>query len=259
MEPSTTMAYGFVGTGEITAAIVEGLSAGTTAPAVFLSPRNPWIARELADRFPNVQVCGSNDDVLAQATTIVLAVRPQIANEVLPELTFRPDHVVISAIAGIRLTRLRALTAPAEQLVRSIPLPQAAQGRSLTAIYPDHPTARALFERVGDVVVPSDEAALETFSAATATFAAHLDYLTTIANWMVEHGVEHDAAMAYTKHIFVQLGNSMAQHTGSLADLAVKHQTPGGINEQFLADLTDRGMPDHVRGALDGILARLRQ
>lgn len=33
--------------------------------------------------------------------------------------------------------------------------------------------------------------------------------------------------------------------------------TPGGINEQFLADLRDDGVPDVVRRALDRILDRL--
>lgn len=256
---STPPAYGFVGTGEITAAIVEGLSAGDAPPAVFLSPRNHRIAHELADRFSNAQVCDSNQDVLDQATSIVLAIRPQITGDVLPELAFRPDHVVISAVAGVRLAQLSAWTAPAGHVVRSIPLPQAARGRSLTAMYPDHPLARDLYERVGDVLVPDDEATLEVFSAATATFAAYLDYLATIADWLASQGVERVAATAYTKHIFALLGESLAQHTGSLTDLAAKYQTPGGLNEQFLADLTRDGLSTHVRDALDRILARVRQ
>jgi pyrroline-5-carboxylate reductase len=255
----SSSAYGFVGTGEITAAIVAGLSAGAAPPAVFLSPRNRRVADGLADRFPHVRVCGSNQEVLARAGSIVLAIRPQLAPDVLPELEWRPGHVVISAIAGVRLARLRAWTAPAADVVRSIPLPQAARGRSLTVMYPDHPAAWGLFERVGGVLVPDDEPALEAFSATTATFAAHLDYLATIASWLTDQGVGHDAATAYLKHIFADVGQSLAEHTGSLAELAAKHQTPGGTNEQFLGDLTRDGMPGHVRAALDHVLARLRR
>ena len=44
-------AYGFVGAGAITAAIVEGLHAGSAnPPAVFLSPRGRSVGRELAGR-----------------------------------------------------------------------------------------------------------------------------------------------------------------------------------------------------------------
>lgn len=252
--------FGFVGAGEITAAIVEGLNAdGADPPAVFLSPRGRRIGHELASRFPNVQVCDSNQDVLENATSIVLAVRPPIARAVLAELSFRPQHVVMSAMAGVRLERLQDWTSPAGRIVRVIPLPQAARGQSLTVMYPDSAVARELFGRVGGVLVPSEERTLDAFSAATATFAAHLDYLTTIANWLVDHGVDHDAATAYTTHIFGQLGQSLLVSTDSLATLTEKHMTQGGINEQLMTDLRSDGVPDVVRRALDRILSRLRE
>jgi pyrroline-5-carboxylate reductase len=212
------MRYGFVGAGEITAAIVEGLSADIAdPPTVFLSPRGRSVGEELSSRFPNVHVCGSNQDVLENATCVVLAVRPEIARDVLAELRFRPDHVLISALAGVRLTQLREWAAPAAEVVRSIPLPPAARRQSLTAMYPDNTEARALFDSIGGSVVPDAEKDLDVFSAATATFAAHLDYL-----------------------------------------LTGKHMTPGGLNEQLLTDLRTDGVPDTVGRALDGILTRLR-
>ncbi|RZQ66019.1 NAD(P)-binding domain-containing protein [Amycolatopsis suaedae] len=249
--------YGFIGTGEITAAIVTGLSAGT-APDVFLSPRGREVSRELGARFPNVHVCASNQEVLDNATSVVIAVRPPIGQAVLEELTFRPEHVVISALAGVRVDQLRAWTAPAGRVVRSIPLPSAARGQSLTAMFPDDPAARELYERVGGVVVPREEETLEAFSAATSTFAAHLDYLATIADWLAERGAGAEAASAYVTHVFGQLGILVSQQTDTLAALTGKHMTPGGINEQFLARLREAGVPDTVRSGLDGILSRLR-
>ena len=249
------MRYGFVGAGAITVAIVEGLGAGVAE--VLLSPRGR--GRELADRFPGVRVCDSNQDVVDDASVVVLAVRPPDGRAVLENLVFRPDQVVISVLAGVGLARLREWAAPAGHVVRAIPLPQAARARSLTALYPDEAGARGLFERVGEVLVPREEAALDAFSAATATFAAHLDHLATVATWMSDHGVDHDAASAYVTRIFGQLGESMLAHTGSLAALAEEHMTPGGINEQMLTDLRDDGVPDAVRRALDHVLARLRR
>lgn len=249
--------YGFVGAGAITAAIVEGLGAdGAEPPEVFLSPRGR--GAELAGRFPNVRVCDSNQDVLENATSIVVAVRPQTARSVLAELSFRPEHVVMSVLAGVRLDRLREWAAPAAHVVRLIPLPSAASGRSLTAMYPDNAVARDLFGRVGGLVVPGEESTLEVFSAATATFAAHLDYLTTIAGWLTDHGVDHDAATAYVRHTFGELGRSLSRRTDPLATLTDEHMTPGGINEQLMTDLRHDGMPDMVRRALDRVLARLR-
>lgn len=250
--------YGFVGAGAITAAIVEGLHAnGAEPPAVFLSPRGRSVGRDLAGRFPNVRVCDSNQQVLEQATSIVVAVRPPQARAVLTELSFRPQHVVISAMAGVQLDQLREWTVPAGQVVRTAPLPSAARARSLTAMYPDNAVARELFGRVGDVLVPSDETTFDAFSAATATFAAHLDYLSTVAAWLAEQGVDHGVATGYVAHIYGQLGLSLS-HTDSLATLTDEHMTPGGINEQVMTDLRRDGVPNLVRRALDRVLARLR-
>lgn len=243
--------YGFVGTGELTAAIVEGLSA--EAPRVFLSPRNHDLARDLAARFPNAEVCDGNQEVLDRADIVVIAVRPQIVRNVLAELAFRPKHVVVSAVAATSLAQLSEWAAPARRIVRSIPLPTASRRASRTAMFPDDPDARALFECVGDVVVPQDEATLATFSAATATFSAHLAQLAAIAGWMAENGV--DQADAYIAHVYGELGRTLAAHDGTLGELARKHETPGGINEQFRTASQD---DDRIRKALDDVLARVK-
>ncbi|MGY0237061.1 NAD(P)-binding domain-containing protein [Longispora urticae] len=251
--------FGFVGAGALTAAVVEGLSAHVAdPPTVLLSPRGRQIGLDLAARFPNVRVCASNQDVVRDATTIVLAVRPQLADEVLAELPFRPGQAVLSAMAGVPLARLRALCAPADRVARVIPLPAAARARSLTVLYPEHPAGRDLFGRVGGVLVPGEERTLDAFSAATATFAAHLDYLATIAGWLADQGVEPEVATAYTTHIFGQLGQALSEHTGPLDPLTEEYMTPGGINEQLMADLRRAEVPGVVRRALDRVLARLR-
>jgi pyrroline-5-carboxylate reductase len=259
MLTDVSAAYGFVGAGEITAAMVEGLSADVVEPpAIFLSPRNYRVGRELSGRFANVRVCGSNQEVLDSTQSVVVAVRPPMAGDVLTELSFGPQHVVISVMAGVPLAQLRTWAAPADHLVRAIPLPPAAGGGSLTAMYPDDAVARDLFERVGGVLVPSNEATLDALNAATATFAAHLDYLTTIADWLTDQGLDTDVASAYITHIFGRLGQSMLDRNDSLAGLTDKHTTPGGLNEQVMADLRRDGVPDTVRRALDRVLARLR-
>lgn len=180
-------AYGFIGTGEITAAVVTGLSTGPAdPPLILLSPRGADVARDLARRFPNVRVGDSNQAVVDDSTSIVLAVRTPLVRDVLPGLTFRPEQVVLSAVAGVGRNRLRELAEPAGHIVRVIPLPQADRRQSLTAMFPDSTVGRELFSRLGRVVVPNDEEAFEAFSAATATFAAHLDYVTTISDWLID-------------------------------------------------------------------------
>lgn len=94
------MTVGFVGTGAIASAIVTGLSSeGGPRHNIALSPRNAAIAADLASRLENVSVCASNQEVLDTCETAVIAVRPQVAEEVLSGLHFRSGQIVISLVA----------------------------------------------------------------------------------------------------------------------------------------------------------------
>ncbi|TIP00560.1 MAG: F420-dependent NADP oxidoreductase, partial [Mesorhizobium sp.] len=94
------MKLGFIGTGALTAAIVTGLKSATdNSVSVLLSPRNQEIAASLALRYRDVRVAPDNQAVLDSCDTIMLAVRPQIAHDVLAGLQFRRDHHVVSLIA----------------------------------------------------------------------------------------------------------------------------------------------------------------
>ena len=131
------MQLGFIGTGEITSSIVTGLSSpGVTAHSIWLSPRNSAIANGLANRFRGISVASGNQEVLDHSDTIVIAVRPSAARDVLSELAFRPDHQVISLVSALSLRSLSELVAPALRIARAVPLPSTAKRLSPTAIYP---------------------------------------------------------------------------------------------------------------------------
>ena len=80
------MTLGFLGTGAIAAAMVTGFSSeGGPRHRILLSPRNADVAAGLASRFPNVSVAASNQEALDKSETVVLAIRPQVADEEVPD------------------------------------------------------------------------------------------------------------------------------------------------------------------------------
>src|SRR3546814_6581800 len=71
MTDSTPARLGFIGTGTIAAAIVEGLALSGEEP-ILLSPRNADIAARLSDRFSHVGVANDNQAVLDQSDLVIL-------------------------------------------------------------------------------------------------------------------------------------------------------------------------------------------
>src|SRR4051794_8906882 len=123
------MRIGFVGCGTIAAAMVEGLQAAGREEPIVGSPRNPGSHAGPATRVANVRVAAPNQEVLDASDLVVLAVRPQIAQEVIGELCFRPDHRVLSLTAATSLAELRRRIAPAATVVRAVPVPAVAGRR----------------------------------------------------------------------------------------------------------------------------------
>src|SRR3546814_14475518 len=88
MTDSTPARLGFIGTGPIAAAIVEGLALSGEEP-ILLSPPNADIAARLSDRFSHVGVANDTQAVLDQSDLVTPAVPPQHAHQVHHTLKFR--------------------------------------------------------------------------------------------------------------------------------------------------------------------------
>lgn len=121
---ATPTVTGFVGTGAITDAMVRGLLASPPlAPEIVVSPRNAGIAERLKRDFSVVRIASDNQAVVDACDTVFLAVRPQIAEEVITTLRFRPEATVISVIATLDRPMLLRWIGAEVVLVQAIPYP----------------------------------------------------------------------------------------------------------------------------------------
>jgi pyrroline-5-carboxylate reductase len=251
------MSYGVLGVGAIGAAIVTGLCEDVDdAPKVLLSPRNAEIAAGLAQRFATVDVAADNQAVVDGSPVVIVCVRPQVAQTVLAELRFPADRVVISAMAGVPVTELQRLVAPATDVARVIPLPSVARRECITPVHPPNAAATELFDRLGETVELADVKAFEAFSASTATIAAHFAYLSAIAAWLESQRIPAPAATRYVASMFAGLAE-VTRSGERFEQLAREHATQGGTNEQFLNELERGGTFEHVSLGLQRVLDRL--
>ncbi|KFC69382.1 pyrroline-5-carboxylate reductase [Bosea sp. LC85] len=253
------MKLGFIGTGALTSAIVTGLKSDPdNSMSVVLSPRNEDIAASLASRYRDVRVAPDNQAVLDACDTVMLAVRPQLAHDVLPELRFRRDHHVVSLIATLSRETIAALTAPAGQVTKALPMPMVAHRQGATIMCPPDPGMAALFGGLGKVIEVENSSEFDALSVATATFATHFTYLDTIHRWLEDHGVAKPQARDYVASLFKAL--AAAPETNPDADfmhLAEEYATRGGINEQVLRALTEHRVFDVFSGSLDDVHRRI--
>jgi pyrroline-5-carboxylate reductase len=253
------MKLGFLGTGAITSAMVTGLNAEGAEPHLIrVSPRNAVVAGELAGRYPQVSVASSNQDVVDGCDVVVIAVRPQIAAAVLPELRFRADHNIISLVSGFSVRKLAGLVAPAARITRAVPLPSTAKRRCPTAICPPDAVAAELFGSLGTAFAVDSEREFDAFCTATATMAAYFAFAGTVSSWLSRHGIAEAKARDYTAQILCGLALTSVERPGlSFQSLAADHATKGGTNQQVLTHLMEHGVFETFSEALDGVMRRV--
>ena len=252
------MIIGIIGTGTMASAIVEGLRSAGDSSRIFLSPRNADTATALARRFPAVTVCASNQGVLDRCDTILLAVRPQVAESVLTALRFRPDHQIVSVIALFSVERLRALVSPANRITRAVPLPSASERRSPTAIYPADDATLALFRLLGPAFAVDSEEQFNALCTVTAMVASWFAFADGAVSWLSRFGIPEPAARDYVSRMLPSLAEEAAQFPFlDLRSLAGRHATPGGLNEQMLNYLEKHRVFETLSHALDEVMQRI--
>jgi pyrroline-5-carboxylate reductase len=253
--PSVTT-YGVLGVGSIAQAVVTGLCAGVPdPPELVLSPRGAATASALSERFATVRVADDNQAVLDAADVVLVCLRTTDV-DALAELTWRPDHVVISATAGLGLPRLLALVAPATRACRSVPMPPVAERAGLTAVHPPLAEARVLFDRLGSTLEVEDVAAYEALSATSATLSGFFGYLATQTDWLERRGIGAEDARSYVAATYAGALGQLEGGAG-FEELAAEYATPGGVNEQVARELREAGAYAALDRALDGAHRRL--
>jgi pyrroline-5-carboxylate reductase len=248
---------GFIGVGVITNAVVQALhAAGNAGHEIHLSPRSEPRSRALAARYEHVVREDSNAAVAAKSDIVFLAMRPQQ----MPELTglqFRAEQTVVSFLAGTPIDQLRPFVAPAARLVRVVPLPCISLGQGPILMTPSDPTVGALFNRLGDLIVLSDEANLAAAASITGLMSSHFELQNVAIDWLRTQKVPEEQAALYVRSFFAGLGSIglAAGRAGEPIDVA-DYETRGGLNEACRTRLRGTGWFGQINEALRAIQAR---
>ena len=260
----TGQKVGFIGTGTITDAIVRGLLREPAALSqVVVSPRNAEIAAKLAMDFASVTVAADNQSIVKNCDTIVFAVRPQIAKDVVRSLSlsFRDGQAVISVMAATNRATLLGWIGSDVRLTQAFPLPFVAERRGITAVYPRDRGTAAIFQVLGGVVQCDSGREYELLAAASSLMATYFSIMDGASEWVAEKGLSRDKARSYLAPLFYELSRAALEAPSGtpFAELSREFATRGGLNEQVLSDFEKHGGADALKTALDRVLARIEK
>eukprot|EP00320_Phaeocystis_rex_P003242 CAMPEP_0119085752 /NCGR_PEP_ID=MMETSP1178-20130426/135007_1 /TAXON_ID=33656 /ORGANISM="unid sp, Strain CCMP2000" /LENGTH=266 /DNA_ID=CAMNT_0007068839 /DNA_START=113 /DNA_END=913 /DNA_ORIENTATION=- len=244
------------------AAIVTGLCTLDAPPrSVVVSPRNAEKALALHEAFPSlVRVAASNQEVVDSSDTVFIGVLPKLAEAVIRDLRFDERHTVVSLISTAPLDSLRKWLSPATaSVVRAIPLPPVAKHAGTTLVTPRQETIVSLFDALGTAVPVDDEVHMQTLMPITCLMGQLYAQQQAAQGWLMAQGIDRAVAAKYVGGVFHTITHDSAAAGPDTLDHLVAEQTPGGLNEQVLRELTEAGAYKALSDSLDGALARIQQ
>jgi pyrroline-5-carboxylate reductase len=115
---------GFIGGGNMAEAIIKGiLKSSKFKPSdIIVSDISTNRIEYLREKY-KITVTNSNEVVLDKSNTVILAVKPQVIDNVLQNVksSFTMEHLVISIAAGVTISRIEGILGADKKIVRVMP------------------------------------------------------------------------------------------------------------------------------------------
>jgi pyrroline-5-carboxylate reductase len=259
------MRLGFVGAGNMGGGLARGWAAArgeTGAPeAMLFADADPERAKALAEEVGGEAIEG-NAEVADNSDLVILAVKPNVLDEVAPDLR-DAGTPVLSILAGTTLETLHEAL-PGLDLIRVMPNLGAQLRQAVLCVAYGNSVDEKERERIAELlglvgeVIELDEGLID---AATAIMGCSPGYLALMAEVLVEEGVKQGLTEDQTQRMVAKAMRA----TGGLLELhepgALKRAvaSPGGMTEAGLNALEERELDETLRAAVDASLERVRK
>ncbi len=252
-----------LGFGKMGGAMAAGWRARGLSPSFAIDPSTP------PSPGPEITVLADASGLPADFTpaAVVLAVKPQMAADALPQVARFGDAVMLSIMAGKTIAGLRQALGGA-CVVRAMPNTPAAIGQGITVACAGPGVSAAqrdlchsLLESVGDVAWVEDEALIDPVTAISGGGPAYVFLLAELLEKAaLEQGIPADLARLMARRTVSGSGALLAASTEDAAQLRRNVTSPKGTTEQALAVLMrDDAWPALVSRAIEAATERSRQ
>ncbi len=253
------MKLGFIGTGKITSAVITGICRSNISyNEIVISYRNKSIAKNLKKKFNKITISKDNQKIINSCDWIFLSVTPTVGEKIIKDLKFKSNQTIISFISTITLSQLKKAIKVKAKIIRAIPLPPISLKKGPVPICPPNKKVKTFFDKIGTTVEIKNEKSSINFWSTSGMMAPFYELLRVMTDWLVKKGVKRKNAQKYITSLFLALSeDAVINSKKNLKHLVKESQTPKGLNEQGVKELTKAGFYKSLEKTLNSIHRRL--
>jgi len=253
------MKLGFIGTGKIASSVITGIcNSEISFKKILISERNKSISKSLNKKFKKISIVKNNQDIINSSNWIFLSVTPTVGEKIIKDLKFKSNQIIISFISTITLAQLKRAIKVKAKIIRAIPLPPISLKKGPVPICPPNNKVKNFFNKIGTTVEIKNEKSSINFWSTSGMMAPFYELLRVMTNWLVKRGVKRDNAQKYITSLFLALSeDAVVNSKKDLKYLVKESQTPKGLNEQGVKELSKAGFYKKLEKTLNSIHKRL--
>jgi len=250
---------GILGVGHLASYTVKGLRHSGDTRKIKLSPRGAKVAKELAETY-HCEIAPDNQAVIDQSDMVLLAVRPDALPGLIGGLKFKPNQLVISALAGVSLDELRSFPELQScKLVRVMPSTSAEVCSGPIPLYPANPVAEALFDQIGAAVPLEAEALFDTALSHACLHGWSYFLIQQLIDWSYAQGMDEATARKMVAHsISSAVDFAEAKPELSYGEIGRSIATEGTFTLQGIEAIKTNGGLDSWQAAMELIAQKAK-
>ena len=255
------MNLGFIGTGKIASSVIEGIfKSSIKINKIFISPRNKYLSKKLEKKYKKIIIANNNQEIIDNSKWIFLSVTPEVGKKIIPKLKFKNNQLVISFISSIKHSELKKLINKKVTIIRAIPLPPISLKKGPVPIFPPNKKVKNFFNKIGSTIEIKNEKLSINFWSTSGIMASYYELLKVMSEWLVKRGIKKSDAQKYITSLFLALSeDAVVNSKKDLKYLVKESQTPKGLNEQGLKEMSKNGVYKSVISTLNSIHKRLNK
>ena len=255
------MKLGFIGTGKIASSVITGICKSSIKyNKIFISSRNNKISKQIKKKFKRIFIERDNQKIVSSSNWVFLAVTPTVGEKIIRNLKFRSNQTIVSFISTITIPNLKKMIKVKANIVRAIPLPPISLKKGPVPICPPNKKVKKFFDQIGSTVEIKNEKLSINFWSTSGMMASYYEILNVMSNWLVSKGIKRLDAQKYITSLFLALSeDAVVNSKKDLKYLVKESQTPKGLNEQGLKEMSKKRVYKSVINTLNSIHKRLNK
>jgi pyrroline-5-carboxylate reductase len=226
-----------LGAGNMGSALMKGIINSKLTPPkkIIACDVNPVKLHPLALEW-KVRTTLDIKEAVKESDILLLCVKPQTLTKVLEVMkeSIRPNHLVISIVAGMRIAFIQQMLGTNLGIVRAMP--------NIAATVEQQKIAKSIFEAVGEVVVVTED----QLDAVTGLSGSGPAYIYMVIEALIDGGVKMGLSRDISTKLAIQtvLGSAKLAKSSGLHPAILRDQvtTPGGTTINAIHELESHGL-----------------